>query len=283
MAEEAEKKFKEVGDKNQTKETQPKKSNTCCICGVIAAVLIVIVVIIGVFVLRFVGPFWTGSQNDTNVALESATENQNAKPEITDQQLLDYFTSITFTAAGKNNQLCVAERWPNKTVTISVSGEYNDEAIKDIDNVINKFNAISTTTKLSRVSSSGLMQIAFKPHDVVVAEGRKVNENIFGWARPNPNNDCQIQSAQVEISTRTLETALGTNSVIVHEIGHALGFIGHDFGQRGCNALTNVACGPMETYSQYDISAIKMLYNSGLPFCATKAQAESIFANDVPR
>lgn len=281
MPEEDQKKVEEVNGKNQVANSEPKKGkNRCCVAIIIVFVLIVIIY----FVVAFIAST-KSSKSDKSVedAINSSSQQQNTQPTISDQDLLEYFTSITFTAAGKNNQPCTAERWPDKTVTISVSGEYNDEAMKDIDNVINRFNEISTTTKLSRVLSPGLMQIAFKPHEVVVAEGRKVNENIFGWARPNHNNDCQIQSAQVEISTRALETALGTNSVIVHEIGHALGFIGHDFGQRGCNALTNVACGPMETYSQYDISAIKMLYNSGLPACATKSQAEAMFANNVPR
>lgn len=265
-----------------TTDNKPKKSNNrCCVAIIVVFVLIVVVY----FIVAFIASSRDSNSNrSAEEAINSATENQTAKPEISDQQLLDYFTSITFTAAGKNNQPCTAERWPNKTVTVSISGIPNEVAVRSVDNVIAQFNAISTTTKLAKVNGNGMMRIIFGTQAEMTAEGNKdPDAAIFGWARPNPDSNCSIQSAEIHISSEAFKSEMGENAVIVHEIGHALGFIGHDRAKIGCNALTDVACAPMETYNQYDTSAIKMLYNSGLPACANKSQAEEMFSNTVPR
>jgi hypothetical protein len=56
-----------------------------------------------------------------------------------------------------------------------------------------------------------------------------------------------------------------------HELFHALGFNGHDTGDKYCNYMTPVPCGPIKEFSQYDEFAVKAAYGSNLTACESKA------------
>ncbi len=193
---------------------------------------------------------------------------------ISKEEYWEYFSAITFHKAGNKDSSAPLERWTKSPVTIELTGEINDEVIANLDSIIEAFNVISKTVKLERIEHLGDLIIHFVSRDEMLAKRGRGEEQILGWAHINTDSSCTIGSADIYLQNQVKDRDYALHSSLVHELSHALGFEGHDYGKRGCNALTSIACAPLLTYTPYDTFAIKVLYNSGIPLCSSETEAK---------
>lgn len=262
----------------------PKKSN-CRTCGIIIGVIILISILYFVFTWGL--PFLSNNSSNNEeipIPVSSTSAPQTSVSNIPKDDILDFFVEAT-TYQGKMIDKKPLARWTKNPITIELNGEINDVVISSIDKIIASFNAISDI-KLQRVSSGGDIQIFIVPKSQFPAISIP-DDSFKGVSYTDPDANCVINSSKIYMDTEDLIGAGSISSedrfstVLRHELMHSFGFSGHDTKPRGCTSLSKIAC-LIKDFTQYDISAIKMLYNSGIPLCSDETTIRNFFGNNIP-
>lgn len=271
--------------KTQTKK--PSWLKWCCWAGVVFVVLLIILA----FPVIRKAYFYSASSGANRATPTASTTSKPSSTSpaptstIASEDLLNYFIETT-TYNSTMDQRKGLSRWTKNPITVELEGQVNDLAVTTVDRAIYEFNAVSNT-KLSRVQSGGDIQINFLPREQLPAQSG--SENYKGITYAEPNSGCILSAAKIYIDTAEMEGSEVMSAedrlilTVRHELLHALGFSGHDITKnRGCTALSKIAC-LLKSYSQYDISAIKMMYNSGVPLCSSEDQIRSFFSQNIPQ
>lgn len=262
----------------------PQKNSNCRVCGIIVGVVILIFILYFVFTWGL--PFLNNSSSNNEIPIPTSTIStaQTSASNIPKDDILDFFVENTTYTGGMNSRKPLA-RWTKNPITIELDGEVNDVVISSMDKIIASFNAISDT-KLQRVSGGGDLQIYTLPKSQFPASTLS-DDTYKGVSYTDPDANCIISTSKIYMDTEDLQGAGSISAedrfstVLRHELMHSLGFSGHDTKPRGCTSLSKIAC-LIKDFTQYDISAIKMLYNSGIPLCADETQIRDFFANNIP-
>lgn len=266
---------------------KPKSGlRTCCIIGLVLGGLIIIIIIAFAIIKSYFS--FGSSSSSKEIPIPSAASSSASSPKtsptasISKEDLLDYFVETT-TYDGKMTKRLPVCHWTKNPITVEIQGDINDKTLVALDDAIKEFNAVSNI-KMERASPGDLL-VYFLPVDQFPAN--TLSEAIKGIAFTEPDGNCVISSAKIYVDdtefadSKQLTYHDALLLVTRHELLHALGFSGHDVKKRGCTALSSIACLTYD-YTQYDISAIKMLYNSGLPLCSGEADIRQFFANNIP-
>jgi hypothetical protein len=257
---------------------KPKGNRSCLVLGLVLGVVFVFVVI-GAFIYQ---NFFIGNSSSVPIIDDIKDQNPSDNPSVDPADLLNYFVETT-TYYGKDSKRYPLSRWTINPITISIDGNVNNETLLAFGDAITEFNAVSDT-KLQIVSSGSNIKVHYLPIEQFPAYADI--EAVKGYMRPTTQN-CRFSSADVYVDDTRFEDSsqLTYHDALLlvtrHELMHAVGFTGHDNQERGCTSLTSVAC-LIDEYTQYDISAIKMLYNSEIPLCSNESEIRQYFSGDIP-
>lgn len=260
----------------QSPDKKPKSSTrTCCLIG-----LVMIGLIIAVLAIRSCFGF---DESGNNKKAPIPSPNSSPTTNIPQEDILNFFIETT-TYNGKMTKRLPVCRWTKNPIKVEIQGDINEKTTLVLDEAIKEFNAVSNI-KMEKVTTNSDILVYYMPVDQFPPNS--LSEAVKGLAYFDPDNNCVISSAKIYVDdTEFADTKQLTYHdtlllVTRHEFLHALGFSGHDTKQRGCTALSSVAC-LTYGYTQYDISAIKMLYNSNLPLCSDETAIREFFANAIP-
>lgn len=247
-------------------ENQQKPNSKCWwLAGGCGCLIIIIIVIFG---LRFFTGFnfiniFGNQPGDTKI-----TQGEEDL-EMSKSDLIDYFVEETTIYPGLNRPTKVA-RWEKEIVTISIADTPPEGAIKTIDDFIIIFNRNSTKTKLKRVNS---------PRDIIIyfqADAR----GAAGSSGINTGTDYIIDHANIKLSEEAAFFQQSIESILSHEIFHALGFTGHYSGSV-CRLMSKDVCGSHLTINEERL--IQMLYATDLPTRADENHIREYFKNWSPK
>lgn len=251
----------------------------------IAAIVFVFIVGGIITAFRFFSFFMLGSHKDTGTP-PVATKGVTPTPTISvsNEDLLSYFTSIGFHDSRNDSQKALS-RWDQPSVSIQLIGNYNQAVIDQLNKFIQSFNSLSHTTKLSLASQNGDITVYFESREALA---KKINDPsllerpVYAWANVLDINNGKITAAQIEIQDDQKDEPTSLPFTLFHELGHTIGFHGHDHGKRGCNLMSDVPCAPLDYFTIYDQFAIKALYNTSIPTKISESAAVSYLNSHWP-
>lgn len=186
-----------------------------------------------------------------------------------------YFKEIALGAEYGSAAKPVVTRWPDKTVLISVNGNNDENSRTCLNTVIMEFNNLSTTTQLQIIEDSqGDIVIDFAPDaDFSRLEPNYVPVNRgFFWKW---YSNCRITRAHILISTAGDLTPAQRCHLIREELTQSLGFSQDSL--RYPDSMFYGGWTDTTRYSTMDENIIRMLYSSGVPFCAQSGDIDSYF------
>lgn len=252
----------------EKKPEQTKKPNSKCWWFVGGCGCLIIIVIVVLFGLRFVTGF-NIIDIFSNQPSGSNTPKDEEDIELSKANLIDYFVEETTIYPGLNQPAKVI-RWEKELVFLSIADTPPEGAIKAIDDFINIFNRNSSKTKLSRVNSSGDIIFYFQ------ADTR----GAAGSSGPSTGADYIIDHANIKLSEDAALFQQSMESVLSHEIFHALGFTGHYSGNV-CRLMSSSVCGSHLTINEERL--IQMLYATEISSGADENQIREYFKNWSPK
>lgn len=249
---------------SQTNPAKPKKSKwyfwACGGCGCLIIILVIVLAALRSFSNFNLGDLF-GKQSGTN-----ADEEDRA---MTKDELIDYFVVLTTFYSTQDNPVKLA-RWNKETVTVSIADQPAEGGVAAVDDFITAFNRNSTTTKLQRVDQDGDIQIYFQASTAGSA----------GLSGPSTGADFTIDHADIKLSQEAAIFTQSLDSVLSHEMMHALGFVGHYYGNV-CRLLSSKTCGSHLTVNEERL--IKMLYGTDVPAGSGESEIRTYFQNWNPQ
>lgn len=264
--------------KKDSKE-KPKSKRTCCCVAIAIAVLIIFILIVFQFLKHLLN-----SNSNSNIPLPKTNANTQVSSVPADD-ILNYFVETTTYHGGNNTDRIPLCRWTKNPITVEIKSGESPQTTKALDDVITEFNNISDT-KLQR-ANNGDISVYYMPRENFPADfsGKR---DPKGYAHWNCGNDQIIGSGYFYIDDTFFEDTPQLTyhdallSITRHELFHVLGFYGHDLTKtRGCTTMSSIACLQKE-YTQYDISAVRMMYNSNLPPGLNETEIREFFQNNIP-
>lgn len=228
-----------------------------------AFLFLVLVVLVLFSIFRF-GFFPRGGSSFKNNTTEKKQEDESV--ELSKPELIDYFVDLTIFYAGVDKPMELV-MWKKKIVTVSIEDEPPESGSKVLEEFINKFNDLSSETKLQQVAKGGDIEIYFQ----VSTSGSA------GKAGPSSGIDTIIDHAVVKISHEAALFEQGLEVVLDHEMLHALGFFGHYLGS-DCRLMSPTTCGAK--FSKNEEKLIKMLYSSKIDDGLDEAGIRSFFESN---
>jgi hypothetical protein len=186
-----------------------------------------------------------------------------------------YFKEIALGAEYGSAAKPVVTRWPDKTVLIRVNGNIDENSRTCLNAVIMDFNNLSTTTQLQILEKDrGDIVIDFAPDaDFSRLEPNYVPVNRgFFWKW---YSNCRITRAHILISTAGDLTHSQRCHLIREELTQSLGLSQDSL--RYPDSMFYGGWTDTTRYSIMDETIIRMLYNSGVPFCAQPEEIDSYF------
>jgi hypothetical protein len=168
-------------------------------------------------------------------------------------------------------------KWVKNPVTIRVYGTPDEQSRECLNDVLQDFNQLSTTTKLQTVNSgNGDIDMYFVPDSrFPFIEPNYIPGNWgFFWVWPASN--CEISRARILISTIKPSPAERCH-LIREELTQSLGF-GKD-SLRYPDSIFYQEWTETTRYSDIDKNLIRMLYATGIPACTTRDDVDRFFHN----
>jgi len=261
-----------------TNPTQNKKKSGGK-CG-----LIILILAILFFTFLALANIYNNSRKVQNRSdrMAAIAENESRKleesqkvPTAPREKLMEYFSNVVFNANDgatyKNIPRDNLWKWDKGEVRIELSGDYDQATSDFLNSFIVDFNNISTSTKLIAVKNNGDIKISFQSHEKLahlISNSEQRARKNYGWTMAGTN--CQMKEAAIYMESDTISDVSATRYVLGHELLHALGFSGHDSGEKYCNYMAPIPCGPIKGFTQYDEFAIKAVYGSGSKACENK-------------
>lgn len=244
---------------------KPKKSKWCLwTCGGVGC--LVLIVLVAVFALRTFTDFNLGDSSSSGQSPIKQDEEDN---EMSKTELLDYFVAETTVWPGYDQSIKVI-KWEKPIVTVSIADTPLEGGIKAVDDFIARFNKNSNTVKLERIEKDGDIKIYFQED----------TKGSAGKSGPSSGLDYTIDNANVKLDQKVAISDQVLNSVLSHEMFHALGFTGHYNGSV-CRLMSPDTCG--SHFSINEERLIQMLYSTNLPVESNESDIRAYFQNWNPK
>lgn len=175
-------------------------------------------------------------------------------------------------------------KWPNKTVTIKIRGQPDQESLTCLNSVIEDFNKLSKTTHLKRVDNqSGDIDIHFEPYSKFRDIEERYKDDNMGFFTWDNSTNCDIYKGRVLIDTFKTPSKSRCH-LIREELTQSLGF-GKDAKANSLywDSTFFYHDGTSTTsYSEMDKSLIRMLYSTDIRPCSTSSDVDDYF-NDTTK
>ena len=256
-----------MSEQEKVEVSKPKNKKTCWIVGGICSCLIIIVVIL-LIIFGSLGRSIIGSIVGEGEGVNS-TKGDGEDVPMSKEELINYFVDET-TVYGAGNVPINLEKWQRPVITLSLEDTPPVGGEGVVDNIIAFFNKNSTKTKIEKVLSNGDIKIFFQ----------KDTKGAAGSSGPSTNGTAIIDHATVKLSEEATLFENSMESVLAHEIFHALGFVGHYPGEV-CRLMSKDVCGSHLTVNE--ASLIQMMYSTDIPPGSNEAEIRAYFQNWQPK